>query len=133
MDKDRNKFKGIFVPIVTPFNSKDQLDVSMTQKLCDSFLEHPVQGYYVGGSTGECFVQTIEERSNYLKMVSNINNQKKIIIAHIGSTALKEALNLGKIAEETGYDAIASVPPFYYQYTNQYLFYKVYLIQILSF
>ena len=122
MDKDRNKFKGIFVPIVTPFNSKEQLDEKMTHKLCDSFLEHPVQGYYVGGSTGECFVQTIEERSNYLKMISKINNEKKIIIAHIGSTALNESLYLGKIAKEFGYDAIASVPPFYYQYTKKEIF-----------
>ena len=40
----------------------------------------------------------------------------------IGSTALKEALYLGKIAQESGYDAIASVPPFYYQYKKEEIF-----------
>ena len=119
---DSNIFKGVFIPIVTAFNKHDQLDELLTKHLCDYFSEYPVSGYYVGGSTGECFVQTIEERATYLEMVARNNKDRKTLIAHIGSTALEESFYLGRIAKDFGYDAISAVPPFYYDYSKKEIF-----------
>ena len=122
MKKNKEVFRGIYVPLVTPFNQQDKLDEQMTYRLYESLTGYPIEGFYVGGSTGECFLQTVEERSNFLQILSKINDGKKSIIAHIGSTALKDALHLGETAINCKYDAVASVPPFYYRYSKKEIF-----------
>ena len=86
MKNNKEVFRGIYVPLVTPFNQQDKLDEQMTYRLYEYLTKYPIEGFYVGGSTGECFLQTVEERSNFLQILSKINDGKKSIIAHIGST-----------------------------------------------
>ena len=72
------------------------MDEQMTYRLYEYLTEYPIEGFYVGGSTGECFLQTVEERSNFLQLLSKINDGKKSIIAHIGSTSLKRCSPFGR-------------------------------------
>ncbi len=44
--------------------------------------------------------------------------QRAVLIAQVGALSARDAWQLTTAAEESGYDAISSTPPFYYSYTE---------------
>jgi N-acetylneuraminate lyase len=71
----------------------------------------------VGGSTGESFLLSVEERKAILEIVSHEARGKAKIIAHIGSVATDHAIELARHAADLKVDAVSSVPPFYYKFS----------------
>lgn len=110
------KFKGIFPALLTPFNEKDEVDYGSLEKLIEVNLKAGVKGFYVDGSTGEAFLLSFEERKEVIQAVSRIVNGRCTLIAQIGCIATKQAIELAKVAESSGYDAVSSVAPFYYKF-----------------
>lgn len=122
----KEKFKGIFSALLTPFDKKDCINRAELEKLIDYNLKKGVKGFYVTGSTGEAFLLSYEERKEIMKIVSEKVAGKATLIAQIGSIATKQAIDLAKYAENLGYDAISSVAPYYYKFSfseiKQYYF-----------
>ncbi|MFC6604578.1 dihydrodipicolinate synthase family protein [Ectobacillus funiculus] len=54
--------KGIFVPLITPFNEDETIDFQSYKKVIDFQVESGVHGLLVGGTTGEYHVMSLEER-----------------------------------------------------------------------
>ena len=111
------KFKGIFPALLTPFNEDDSINFNALKQLVDRLIAQGVKGFYVDGSTGEAFLLTIEERKQLIRAVAEYAKGKCTLIAQIGSIALPDAIELARCAESAGYDAISSVPPFYYKFS----------------
>ncbi|MGL6120583.1 MAG: N-acetylneuraminate lyase, partial [Fusobacteriaceae bacterium] len=74
-------------------------------------------GLYVGGSTGENFMLSTEDKKRIFDIAMDECKGKISMIAQVGSLNLKEAIELGKYATELGYDALSAVTPFYYKFT----------------
>ena len=55
-------FEGIYVPLVTPFRADSSIDYDAWGEVIDWQLENGTHGIVVGGSTGEFFSLTQEER-----------------------------------------------------------------------
>ena len=53
---------GIFTALLTPFNDDYTINEASLKKLVEFNLEKGVNGFYVGGSTGEGMVMSPEER-----------------------------------------------------------------------
>ena len=111
------QFKGIFPALLTPFNKDESINFDALKQLVDRLLSQGVKGFYVDGSTGEAFLLTIEERKQLIRAVAEYAKGKCTLIAQIGSIALPEAIGLARCAKDAGYDAISSVPPFYYKFS----------------
>ena len=110
------KFKGIFSALVTPFDGNDEVNVSSLEKLVKKNVSQGVNGFYVGGSTGEAFLLSLKEREQIMEVTKSCSADKTLI-AHVGAMAEKDAIILAKKAKELGYDAISSVTPTYFKYS----------------
>ena len=113
---DNVKFKGVFTALLTPFNAEDKIDGKALERLIRFNVDRGVQGFYVGGSTGEAFMLSTDERKYVYDIVKSVAPDKTLI-AHVGSISEREAIELGKHAGALGYDAVSSVAPFYYKFT----------------
>lgn len=113
------KFKGIFVALLTPFDDDNKINESSIRKLVEFNIAEGVDGFYVGGSTGESMVMTAEERKQVFKCVAEQVNGRATIIAHVGAISTDAAIDMAQYAESLGYDAISAVAPFYYSFSYE--------------
>lgn len=111
-----NKFSGIFPALITPYKDNGEINEKALQKIIKMNLEKGVNGFYVGGSTAEAFLLSMDERKYIMDIVSQEAKGKCTLISHIGSIGTDHAIELGKHAENLGFDAISSIPPFYYNF-----------------
>ena len=109
----------IMVPLVTPFDENGDLAPEMARPLIDRFLDVGVRGFYVGGSSGEGFLQSVAERCEYMRFVADAAQGRVILIAQVGALSPRDAHALTDYAAESGYDVVSSTPPFYFGYTEQ--------------
>ncbi len=73
-----------------------------------------MKGLYVGGSSGECIYQSVQERKEILEAVMEASEGKLTIIAHVACNNTADSCQLAAHAESLGVDAIASIPPIYF-------------------
>lgn len=109
------KFKGIFPAFYACYDDEGQISKERTSDLCNHLYEKGVKGLYVGGSSGECIYQDLEERKATLKYVAENVKGKLTLIAHVGAPSTRDSVILAKYAEELGYDALSAIPPIYFQ------------------
>lgn len=118
------KFQGIYPALVTPFDQEGKLNIKILDSLLHHLMECGVDGFYVGGSTGESYLLSMEERKRLLEAVMETAGKKVKIIANIGLFATAHGIELAKHAEKLGVSAISSVPPFYFNFCmEEYLNY----------
>ena len=53
--------RGVMPALLTPFNAQQNIDRASLRRLVRFNIEQGVDGVYVGGSTGEAFVQSLSE------------------------------------------------------------------------
>ncbi|TNH02649.1 N-acetylneuraminate lyase [Testudinibacter sp. TR-2022] len=110
--------KGIFSALLVSFNT----DGTINEKGLRQIVRHnidkmKVDGLYVGGSTGENFMLSTEEKKEIFRIAKDEAKDQIALIAQVGSVNLKEAVELGKYATELGYDCLSAVTPFYYKFS----------------
>ncbi|NOI65711.1 N-acetylneuraminate lyase [Vibrio sp. 99-8-1] len=111
--------QGIYLPLMTPFYPNGELAIDKIEAMIEHHLKQGVHGFYIGGSSSECFMMTIEERQQVLKIVSRIVKQRVPLIAHVGAISFFEVKKLIECVAEESYQAISATPPFYYSFTQQ--------------
>ena len=77
-------------------------------------IEKGVKGVYVGGSSGECIYQSVEERKIVLEHVMKAAEGKLTVIAHVACNNTSDSKKLAAHAQALGVDAIAAIPPIYF-------------------
>ena len=77
------KFRGIFPAFYACYDQAGRVSEAGVKQLARHLLEKGVQGLYVGGSSGECIYQSVEERKQVLKAVMEEVGGKMTIIAHV--------------------------------------------------
>lgn len=112
-----DKFKGLFSALLTPFNEDGSINFDSLEKLVEFNLQNGIDGFYVGGSTGEGLLLSPEERMQVFECVKKANKGRATLIAHVGTICTLDAIKMTKKAEELEYDAISAVAPYYYGFT----------------
>lgn len=112
-----DKFKGLFSALLTPFNEDGSINFDSLEKLVEFNLQNGIDGFYVGGSTGEGLLLSPEERMQVFECVKKANKGRATLIAHVGTICTLDAIKMAKKAEELEYDAISAVAPYYYDFT----------------
>ena len=107
-----NKF---LIPLVTPFNPDGSVNYSALAKLTKEVLKTGADGIYATGSSAECFLLDEEERRKTLETIIK-NADGAFVMAHVGNIGSKITLDLANHAKSVGANAVASVPPFYFNY-----------------
>jgi 4-hydroxy-tetrahydrodipicolinate synthase len=122
MNKDEvvKKFGRLLVPMLTAFDGKGDLDIKKTQEIADYIIEEKLcDSLIVGGTTGEFFSLSMDERISLFKAVKDVAFGKVPLIAGTGAVSTREAISLTKAAEELGYDMAMIVAPYYCKPTQE--------------
>lgn len=105
---------GIFTALLTAFNADYSINEKATAELVEFNLSNGINGFYVGGSTGEGMLMSTEERKQVFRIVKDAAGSRVPLIAHVGAISTDAAVDMAECAKELGYDAVSAVAPFYY-------------------
>jgi N-acetylneuraminate lyase len=115
MNFNKKEFEGIFVAFYACYDNENNVSDEATRKLARFYADKGIKGLYVGGSSGEGFLLTVEERKQMLEAVmAEVGTELKIIV-HVGAAATRDSVALTKHAESLGVAAISAVPNVYYK------------------
>lgn len=114
-----NDLSGIYPALPTPMAANGDVHYSNLRALVDFQIAQGVDGLYVGGSTAESFLLTEDERKQIAEVVLRQAAGRVKVIVHAGAGGTDAAVRLSRHAREHGADAISSVPPIYFKYTNE--------------
>lgn len=109
--------KGVIPATMTFFDKDENIDEKRTRNMVEFLIGAGVGGFYLTGSTGECFTMTPEERNRVVEIVADQVNGRVPIVVHVGDIGTKKSIELAQHAEAAGADAISSVPPFYWKFS----------------
>ena len=115
---DIKDFKGVIPAMVTPFDKDENVDVDGVRELVKYLLDQNVDGLYLTGSTGEGFLMSQEERKLVVEVVIEETAGRVPVVVHVGDIGTKLSIDLAKHAEKVGADGISSVPPFYWNFSE---------------
>ncbi len=111
---------GFLAALLTGFEQDGSLSERRTRTAVRHVLDyHGLSGVYVGGSSGEAFSMTIDERCRLMEIVADEVRGQATLVAQIGALEPEGAQKLGRLARDLGYDAVSAVPPFYFQHTTR--------------
>ncbi|WLR43492.1 4-hydroxy-tetrahydrodipicolinate synthase [Bacillus carboniphilus] len=106
-------FGNISTAMVTPFDTKGNIDFNKTSLLIEYLLQNGSDSLVVAGTTGESPTLTKEEKLALFKHVVSKVNGRVPVIAGCGSNNTKASIELSVKAQEIGVDAIMLVSPYY--------------------
>lgn len=110
-----DKYKGIIPAFYAAYDDEGNISPERIDELAKHYLEVGVKGLYVGGSSGECIYQSVDERKLVLESVMKAVGGKMTIIAHIAAPSTKDSVELAKHAADLNVDALAAIPPIYFR------------------
>ncbi|HDX4394283.1 TPA: N-acetylneuraminate lyase [Enterobacter bugandensis] len=111
------QLRGVMAALLTPFTQQQALDKESLRRLVQFNIAQGIDGLYVGGSTGEAFVQNLSEREQVMEIVAEEAKGKITLIAHVGCVSTVESQQLATAAARLGFDAVSAVTPFYYPFS----------------
>lgn len=109
------KFRGVIPAFYACYDKQGNVSEEATKELGNHLYNKKVKGLYVGGSSGECIYQTLEERKETLRIVAENLRSKLTLIAHVGAPSTRDSVILAQYAAELGYDALSAIPPIYFK------------------
>ena len=109
--------KGIYSALLVSFDKEGNInEKGLRQIIRHNIDKNKVDGLYVGGSTGENFMLSTEEKKEIFRIAKDEAKDSVKLIAQVGSINVKESVELAKYATELGYDSLSAVTPFYYKF-----------------
>ncbi|MEG0125691.1 MAG: dihydrodipicolinate synthase family protein [Clostridia bacterium] len=110
--------RGVIPAMLTPFAPDEGMDLNRVRALTKHLCQKPIGGLYLTGSTGEGFMMTVEERKAVVEAVIDEAHGKTPIIVHVGAISTMHSAELARHAAQCGADAISSVPPIYWKFSD---------------
>ncbi|XP_078036828.1 N-acetylneuraminate lyase B [Augochlora pura] len=114
-------FKGLMVPVFTPFNNDSQktLNLAVIPQYAEFLVKKHVTGVLVNGTTGEGTSQSVAERKAVATAWANaVKTTKQHLMIQVGGTTLPDVLELAKHAESLKADSILCLPELYFKPTT---------------
>ena len=121
-------FTGMHSAIFSVYDENMDIKKDTVVKMVEDQLDAGIQGFYVGGNTGECTVLPAKTRKQMLETVVEANKGRGKIMAHLGAGHFDEVMDLLNHANTQKIDAIASLPPSlcsYYNHKDTIEYYKL--------
>jgi 4-hydroxy-tetrahydrodipicolinate synthase len=107
------KFEGIYPPVITPLKADFSIDYAGFEIIIEHLIVSGVHGIIVGGTTGEYYVQSREERTRCMQVAKEIIAGRLPMIVGVGAIRTEECIDFGHIAKANGADAILMNAPYY--------------------
>jgi len=117
-----HKFQGLWPAMLTPFTSDGKPNFPVMEQLVELFVRQELDGIYLTGSTGQWPLLTITERISIMDCVLRASAGRIPVMVHVGATTTNDAVLLAQQAARLGADAVSSVAPIYYSYSEAVVF-----------
>ncbi|PRD15356.1 dihydrodipicolinate synthase family protein [Pantoea coffeiphila] len=106
-------FDGIYTPAVTPYAADGSIDFARFDEVLESLIAGGVHGIIIGGSTGEYYAQTVEERLALAERARQVTANRLPLVIGTGAIRTEDAVAFAKHAREIKADAILVTSPPY--------------------
>ncbi|CAD0185978.1 4-hydroxy-tetrahydrodipicolinate synthase [Ruegeria sp. THAF57] len=107
------KFEGIYTPVITPHQADESVNWDALAQVIEYLIENGVHGLISGGSTGENYAQTVEERLELAKFTHQQLKGRLPLVVGTGAMLTADSIALASGAREIGADAILLASPPY--------------------
>lgn len=107
------KFEGIYTPAITPLSADGSIDTQAFAEVLEFLVESKVHGIVIGGSTGEYYAHTAEERLALAAHASKVIAGRLPLVVGTGAIRTEDSLAYAEAARAIGADAIlVGSPPY---------------------
>ncbi|WP_210529562.1 dihydrodipicolinate synthase family protein [Rubellimicrobium arenae] len=107
------KFEGIYTPAVTPHREDGSIDRDGFVAMIDYLAAAGVHGIIIGGSTGEYYAQSLEEREELAALAKDAIAGRTALIVGTGAIKQEDSIRMAGFAARLGADAIlVGSPPY---------------------
>ena len=106
--------KGVIVPMLTPLNPDESVDIASLRSLVNYLIDNGVHGIWASGTTGEFANLPDSERVRSMEAVVDEVAGRVPVIGNISSASTQMSITLAQQVAELGMDGIALTPPYYY-------------------
>lgn len=113
------KFEGIYTPAITPLTADGQIDRAAFAEVLEYLIEARVHGIIIGGSTGEYYAHTMQERLDLAALAKQVIGTRVPLIIGTGAVRTEDSVEYAKGARDVGADAILVGSPPYALPTEQ--------------
>ena len=113
------KFQGIYTPAITPLDAQGRIDNVAFAEVLESLIAAKVHGIVIGGSTGEYYAQTPQERVALTMLAKEVIGTRAQLIIGTGATRTEDSIGYAKAARAAGAHAILVGSPPYALPTQQ--------------
>jgi 4-hydroxy-tetrahydrodipicolinate synthase len=113
------KFEGIYTPAITPLNAEGQIDKTAFADVLESLIAARVHGIIIGGSTGEYYAQSAQERFDLGVWAKEVIGSRVALIIGTGAVRTEDSVEYAKAAKAIKADAILVGSPPYALPTQQ--------------
>jgi len=118
---ERKRFERLYAALLTPYGVDGEISPNCLKRLIAHVKNMGIDGFYIGGSTGEGLLQSLDERLAIFEIVAG-EVGSGIKIGHVGALATRDAKSLTKFCTTVGYDAISAIPPIYFPHSKEAIF-----------
>ncbi|KGI92542.1 dihydrodipicolinate synthetase, partial [Pseudomonas sp. H2] len=107
------KFEGIYTPAITPLAADGSIDKAAFAEVLDYLVESKIHGVIIGGSTGEYYAHTAQERIELAAQAKDVLNGRLPLIIGTGAIRTEDSVAFAKHAKEIKADALlVGTPPY---------------------
>ncbi|HUZ46644.1 MAG TPA: dihydrodipicolinate synthase family protein [Terriglobia bacterium] len=107
--------KGIFLPILTPFNRRGDIDVTAFRQNLRRYAKQELNGIIIAGSTGEGPYLTADERLRLIEVARPLVRPPQLLMAGTGLETTRQTIQLSREAIARGADAVLLLTPAYFK------------------
>jgi 4-hydroxy-tetrahydrodipicolinate synthase len=105
------QISGVYTPLSTPMRADESIDETAYAGLIELNISSGVRGLVIGGTTGEYYAMTMEERRRQLQFAAEVNKGRAQLVAGCNTGATRDGIDLAQYAKSLGYDAVMLAAP----------------------
>lgn len=110
---ERFKLEGIYTPLITPFAADGSIDYKVLAQLIENLIAAGVHGLISGGSTGENYAETVDERLEIARFIVKAVNGRLPVFVGTGAMRTPDSVALAAGAKDMGADGLLlGTPPY---------------------
>lgn len=106
--------RGVFTALVTPFNSRGEIDLDAFRRIVRDQKEAGISGVIPSGTTGESPTLTKDEKKLLIQTcLEELKGSSTQVLAGTGSNNTEETVEFSRWASEAGVAGVLVVTPYY--------------------
>ncbi|MEE8536209.1 MAG: dihydrodipicolinate synthase family protein [Kiloniellales bacterium] len=115
------RFQGIYTPVITPFRDDGSIDQDGWARMIEHLIGAGVHGLVIGGTTGEVYALTREERIAQFETAKALIDGRVPWLAGVNDFRTEDCCAYAAAAREQGADALLVASPPYSQPSEEEL------------